>query len=1184
MVSLEVQLCDLYDKSTFNSDVDGKLLVKISHALRHCECDRNQCVRVKATWVGIHNDEVLHMKCSRSTCKNAWLICVKCLRESGTQRQPMGSIQKYKKHFQNCHQNIGKPKGKKRKTREENSTNEAKTLSASPIHCERELRSEQRQSEDCGSFSEDEIAMPISADDGELINALLEPHWLYADFSSNDLGFSGKRNVRFFQEQHDGESRFAGMQYLALRFVRKQDFHPSETLSRLAPVSVEDATMIGRTAKLSYTILPYQKELLAQIISMTFMTGVRTGYKNGTALVGTSISSWLQCQGHNIHELDNNPRYIESEIAPKFNQVVDQAAFAPDCRIPRTPNEIRNGLLEGEHSIISNLPTPPIHLDVSGHSYALVSDCIRDFFGHCQNDQLALIKDTGSPVLNVNHPSQSKLAKDIFDFLSHKEAEASFPVPTAKGYLFMWSDDAEPNKLSKAGRGSFWILTLTIGTVLGNGHNLNHTYPLAIAKKGANHDSVLAKIEEDMKQVRNGMAYYIGSKKKKGIFQFTEFAHLGDQPERRGLNYLKLGVAIFAARFGVSANHKSCYSVLLACRRCASVTQERLEERETSLPLPECSKCLNWDVLKDSNLALGPPPQNYPLLSNDEGNDAFYAESDYCRLVRRVLPDGRVMQLLKPFRLSFDGLNGAIELAHRAYCHHGWTAANVSAYLDVENLNDAFITDFQRHAANAYALASVRNGNQNTTPELRQAIEEDAAKNPAAYEMIALPATFTREGFGLDKWPNVIMHLMFLGMVKTVSRVTEKFLKVTRRSSAFRKANAAYLDPLTTMSIEWLNIMKYSGELGHWVSENYHGFARLMPWFYQNIVDLEVEPEIILGPETEQSKWPAQHNRIWLKRRGLDTKGKAEDLRVRVANYMSSDEVPPLLNEPDRPIVLVERVVLTLHEFVACVMAPTVTEELACRTDYAVRAFLTAYDNLDACLTTGQNFILNKPNFGCLIDLPDMMRKYGPLRELWEGGPRGEGFLKFAKPHMKQGFRHQNWHYHLHRKLLNTKALDNCLPKEEHKREAVNSLGALTSRRGQFYPFKSEASVMSAIRQTRLSEKQPISVIFVKDSKLVKIYAVLKEYKILVLIRREDNTPEHRFGFHYYHFDAPDDSYCTWESIALSTVAIGFGILLPILEESNGNTKHALISSNWKSLKPGVCMNDLIDMTKDATI
>ena len=42
------------------------------------------------------------------------------------------------------------------------------------------------------------------------------------------------------------------------------------------------------------------------------------------------------------------------------------------------------------------------------------------------------------------------------------------------------------------------------------------------------------------------------------------------------------------------------------------------------------------------------------------------------------------------------------------------------------------------------------------------------------------------------------------------------------------------------------------------------------------------------------------------------------------------------------------------------------------------------------------------------MNIPETMRRYGPLKELWEGGYQGEGFLQFVKPEASYGMR-ENW-------------------------------------------------------------------------------------------------------------------------------------------------------------------------------
>ena len=56
-------------------------------------------------------------------------------------------------------------------------------------------------------------------------------------------------------------------------------------------------------------------------------------------------------------------------------------------------------------------------------------------------------------------------------------------------------------------------------------------------------------------------------------------------------------------------------------------------------------------------------------------------------------------------------------------------------------------------------------------------------------------------------------------------------------------------------------------------------------------------------------------------------------------------------------------------------------------------------------------------DFVCLLNLPDAMRQFGPLRNLWEGSYQGEGYLQIAKKHMKTGLR-GNWTFNALKKIL----------------------------------------------------------------------------------------------------------------------------------------------------------------------
>ena len=66
---------------------------------------------------------------------------------------------------------------------------------------------------------------------------------------------------------------------------------------------------------------------------------------------------------------------------------------------------------------------------------------------------------------------------------------------------------------------------------------------------------------------------------------------------------------------------------------------------------------------------------------------------------------------------------------------------------------------------------------------------------------------------------------------------------------------------------------------------------------------------------------------------------------------------------------------------------------------------------------------LSKYNFPSLLNLVDVLQEFGSLKNLWEGGYQGEGYLQFTKPLLKQGVR-KNWQSNTLKKLLELTALE----------------------------------------------------------------------------------------------------------------------------------------------------------------
>ncbi|KAL7573027.1 hypothetical protein ACA910_007519 [Epithemia clementina (nom. ined.)] len=85
------------------------------------------------------------------------------------------------------------------------------------------------------------------------------------------------------------------------------------------------------------------------------------------------------------------------------------------------------------------------------------------------------------------------------------------------------------------------------------------------------------------------------------------------------------------------------------------------------------------------------------------------------------------------------------------------------------------------------------------------------------------------------------------------------------------------------------------------------------------------------------------------------------------------------------------------------------TEEI----DFRVKRFFSCYAKVDQGLQSSEDSH-EKPswvtsyNFMSLLNLPDAVRQFGPLRNIWEGETQGEGFLWYVKREMSMGLQN-NW-------------------------------------------------------------------------------------------------------------------------------------------------------------------------------
>jgi hypothetical protein len=127
----------------------------------------------------------------------------------------------------------------------------------------------------------------------------------------------------------------------------------------------------------------------------------------------------------------------------------------------------------------------------------------------------------------------------------------------------------------------------------------------------------------------------------------------------------------------------------------------------------------------------------------------------------------------------------------------------------------------------------------------------------------------------------------------------------------------------------------------------------------------------------------------------------------------------------------VNAVIVSLNAMVARTMVLEVTDEVVLDLDRHIKIFLSCVDRFDegmraSSLTRKKPLWIQSSNFIALLNLPKAMQRFGPPRELWEGGPRGEGILRELKP-LIRGLR-GNWAKNALTRFYQNRAFDDILP------------------------------------------------------------------------------------------------------------------------------------------------------------
>ena len=406
---------------------------------------------------------------------------------------------------------------------------------------------------------------------------------------------------------------------------------------------------------------------------------------------------------------------------------------------------------------------------------------------------------------------------------------------------------------------------------------------------------------------------------------------------------------------------KKIAKYLPPCVECLQMMRnfQNIDESVTN-----CEKCVNWNFLSNSDLLNYEAPKNYPSNSN--------------------------VMSLRPIKITFQILKNCINVASQNLINGSWTENNVIAYCGVNGINLASSKKLNERVQNRIAIDYINNEDQQSSElkiiEAFRDVKNDFMAHKDKFNLWKGGA-YWNSNSKLDHFVDVIMHLIFLGITKATRNLIQKWIGIALKPNQFNLSMKNLFPPIANMGLDWCKLIDTDAG---WVSDNYLAFARIMKWYYYPLL------QIIYKDVSKKNS-------------------NCKPCGVEV------------IHEAIGGLLAVIKCVM--NRVISVKSTPLILERY-------IKIFLSAIDRIDQSLkivhtkdkiapntTEYVPYWLLKYNYLSMLNLPDTMREYGPLINLWEGSNQGEGYLRYAKPTIVN-IHSKNWQVNAIRNLQNKQSLD----------------------------------------------------------------------------------------------------------------------------------------------------------------
>lgn len=577
-------------------------------------------------------------------------------------------------------------------------------------------------------------------------------------------------------------------------------------------------------------------------------------------------------------------------------------------RLPIQPRDIARFYTKNKFSLYNQLPVPQCHVSES-HTYVDLHSVIEHYiaFGYHMDKSYTTPSIYDSSTI-LQCKEVLKLQNCLMNAIDEEKKRSLVIL-----FLMIWSDDFEPSS-NLINKHSTWMRTVTICANIGFGVSSEHTYLLSLGYKSDNHDEVNNMFAKEIIDLKNGKWMYSG-KYKRRVFVMTQILVMSaDRPERNSLSHIMGHTGHPTKRWkytGMINQNK-----LPSCLECLKI---RFSKNTTSYQenVNVCPNCCDWNYNSTCRYIEIHLPDNYPRIQ--------HLTSPTPPLHREVLNISRII----PVEQTFDWLKDGCKFCFHNVYHKVWNLGTSDEYMKSLGLSQSFNRSFIVKKAKELYLSNPNHPNPSTTmtfPPLWNI-------GTQIYHYIDLP-----------------MHLLFLGIVKSIIEFTFDWLKLHKSLSKFGRVVKQYHNSIKSLQNDFCKLEVFSStqetSTAGWKADNYLAFCRVIDYSFGSISELKIDDDY-------------QHEK---------------------------------------------QAMTYLHHCCLCLISRLMTSQAVTieELERHVKIFLSILDLCERLTFTESDngmFWFKRSNFLCLLNLPNQIDTFGPIRKYWEGNR--ERFIQEVKPLMK---------------------------------------------------------------------------------------------------------------------------------------------------------------------------------------